>query len=107
MTLATANRPNSGIELRGRPGAAPVRTVQTVVSRVYPVGVGSAEAAAPKTDARQDSRKGFVSRSAHAIRERLFELGLGGPSRLWYPSSDAISSREKLDLDLQIKGINL
>ena len=110
MTLATANRPNGGTESGRRPEAAPVRAVQTVESRVYPmgvVGVGSAEAAAPKTDARQASGEGLFRRSAHALRGMLFELGLGGPSRLWYPSAEAISSREKLDLDLQLKGINL
>ena len=103
MTLATLERPNSGTELGRRPGAAPVRPVQIVDSRVYPTGVGSAEAAVPKTDARQ----GYFSRTAHALRDLLFQLGLGGPSRLWYTSSEAISLREKTDLDAQIQGINL
>ena len=105
MTLATANRPNSGTEFGRRPGAAPVLPVQTVDSRVNPVGVASAEAALPKTDARQDSRKGFFSRSAHALRDLLLELGLFGPSRLWYSSSETISPREKTYLDAQIQGI--
>ena len=110
MTLATANRPNSGTESGRRPGAAPVRAVQTVESRDYPmgvVGVGPAEAAVLKTDVGQDIREGFFRRSAHALRDLLFELGFFGPSRLWYPSSEAISSREKLDLYVQLRGINL
>lgn len=110
MTLATANGPKSDTEFGGRSGAARVRPVQTGESRAYPLGVagvGPAETAAPRTDAHQHGREGFFSGTAHGLRDLLFELGLFGPSTLWYPSSETLSSREKLDLDIQLRGINL
>ena len=104
MATITKERPKTRKRVTRRPKAAVVRRPELPEPQVSHLKVGSA-AAAGQQDARQDKKRGFVSKVVHGLGALFIELGFLGPAKFSLQGSRLISPGEKTVLDAELMGL--
>ena len=94
MAVSPGNRTTNRAEISIRLGAARAQTVRKPNIWVSPLTAGSPELATQGADARPDKKRGFFSKLGRGIRDAFFQIGLSGPSNLYYGDGRGFPARD-------------
>ena len=91
----------STTQVRDLPGRklAPARPLERYDAPKVSTIKGPANAVSQNVQVLPEKRAGFLSRMVHSIRDAAFEVGLTNRGRALYRDSQALSPREKAELD--------
>ena len=107
MTTVTKERPQTVKEVSQRHKAAAVQPTKQLEQRVSPLTVISADAAAQPIDAHRDQPLGAFSKLARGLRDVFFQLGISGPSNLYYEDGRGFPPRNENLRHAQPMGVML
>ena len=95
MTTVTKERPQTVKEVSHRREAVVVQPAKQPEQRVSPLTGRSVDAAAQQTDACRDQPIGIFSKLARGLRDVFFQLGISGPSNLYYEDGRGFPPRNE------------
>ena len=96
---ASSVRSSTQVRDLPEPKVEPARPVERHDAPTASTTKGYADVASQKVRVVPEKRAGFLSRMAHRIRDTAFEVGLTNRGRALYRDSQALSPREKAELD--------
>ena len=95
MATSTRNRTSNRAEIRMRLGAARVQTVRKPNVWVSPLTAGSPDLATRESDTRTNKKRGLFSKLGRGLRDAFFQIGLSGPSNLYYADGRGFPAGDK------------
>ena len=105
MAIETRERPTTSPGVKPKPVEISQQAPAQPANREPQLNVPANTRAVRSAGAGKTRKGGLIRGWARALSDVSFQLGLGGPARLWYRDSQRLSAKEKAELDIRLRGI--